>query len=57
MSDDNAKRPRNCGECMYWAKVEGKPYGYCDNWAGVRLESGSVCHPNLGIKKENDNGK
>ena len=45
-------RPQNCGECKHWWQPYGAAYGYCDNWAGHRLESGSVCHPNMGEKKE-----
>lgn len=49
MSDE---KPKCCGECVKYCRdrANGR-FGYCDNWAGVRLTPDCVCHPNTGIKK------
>lgn len=50
---DEIERPKNCGECRLWWQIKDEPeYGYCDNWAGIKLTKKCVCHPNFGKKKE-----
>lgn len=46
------ERPKCCEECsLWWRPVRDSTCGYCDNWAGIKLEAGSVCHPNMGKNK------
>ena len=47
--------PRNCGECARYIRDRENPgHGWCDNWGGVRLSDGDVCHPNCGRRKAED---
>ena len=53
--NDSSKpeRPANCGECARFVHdTENPGHGWCDNWGGVDLSEGDVCHPNFGIRKE-----
>lgn len=49
------ERPKCCGECEKYIRDEKEPgSGWCDNWGGVHLHDDDVCHPNYGIKKEDN---
>lgn len=51
------KKPSCCAECARYFRDETTPgTGFCDEWP-VRLTDKSVCHPNIGYLKEEEDGE
>ena len=50
-------KPNNCGECARFFRDKDDPRkGYCDEWPCV-LNENCVCHPNIGRRKEAEDGE
>ena len=47
-----------CGNCARFIPDDHVPgYGWCDEWAGVRLSKGDTCHPYVGRPKQDGKAK
>ena len=53
--NNEIQRPSCCAECVRYFRDRDKlGCGYCDEWAGILLHDGDVCHPNIGRKRKKE---
>ncbi len=53
-----AARPSRCAECARYFRDPKRPgYGWCEEFAAAgHIKESDVCHPNVGRRKEKENG-